>query len=118
MAAAETQNLSMDEGTDITWTVTITDSAGDPVNITGYSFLFTVKKCRNDSDDNAIIKKTFTTHSDPTNGVTEITLADTDTDNIHGVFLYDYRWTDTSNNIRAVFKGSLEIEQRIGDSFG
>lgn len=117
MATSETQNLSMDEGVDIIWTVTITDSSGTPIDITGYSFLFTVKKSKDDSDDNSIIRKVFTTHSSPTTGVTEITLTDEDTNNISGIFFYDYRWTDTSNNIKSIFKGSFEIEKRIGDSF-
>ena len=35
-------DLNFDEGDDNTYAVTLTDAAGDPVDITGYTFYFTV----------------------------------------------------------------------------
>lgn len=111
-------DLSIYEGSDKTWTVTILDSAGDPVDITGYTFLFVVKNSLSDSDDNSKIKKIITSHSDPTNGITQITVDAADTNNIHGNFIYDYQWLDTSTKRRVVLKNaSFLIEQRVGDAF-
>lgn len=111
-------DLSIYEGEDKVWTVTITDSSGTPIDITGYTFLFTVKTNIDDTDTAAIIQKEITSHSDPTNGVTEITLIQSDTNNKDGKFLYDYQWLDTSDNKRVILKNAdFEIEQRVGDEF-
>lgn len=111
-------NLDIYEGEDKTWTVTITDSAGDPIDITGYTFLFMVKTNISDTDANAIITKQITSHSDPTNGVTQIALDSSDTEDSSGKYVYDYQWLDTSTKRRPILKeGTFEIEQRVGDDF-
>lgn len=111
-------DLDIYEGEDKVWTVTILDSSGTPIDITGYTFLFVVKNKLTDSDGNALIYKEITTHSDPTNGVTEITLTSDDTNNKSGNYFYDYQWLDTSADRRVVLKNAnFEIEQRVGDAF-
>ena len=111
-------DLDIYEGEDKTWTVTITDSTGTAVDITGYTFLFTVKRKLNDSDGNALMQKEFTSHSDPTNGITEIIINSADTGGLNGNFFYDYQWKDTSALRRPVLKtAAFKIEQRTGDTF-
>ena len=111
-------DLSIYEGSDKTWGVTITDSDGDAVDITGYTFLFVVKRNIGDSDDDAIIKKEITSHNDPTSGKTQITLVPEDTSGYKGNFLYDYQLKDTLSKRRVVLKkASFLIEQRVGDDF-
>jgi|DewCreStandDraft_4_1066084.scaffolds.fasta_scaffold03282_17 hypothetical protein len=53
-----------------------------PINLTGKTVFFTVKQLNDNSgdDDLALIKKTITVHSDPTNGKTVLELSATDTD--------------------------------------
>ncbi len=100
---------------DLTTTYSI---AAVPLDITGYTFLFTVKSKASDTDANAIIKKVLTTHSDPTNGVTEIPILEADTEDLSAVYLYDYQRLDGSTNRAVVLKkANFTIEQRIGDSF-
>ena len=111
-------DLSIYEGEDKTWTVTITNSSGTAIDITGYTFLFIVKSLISDTDANAIINKKITSHSDPTNGVTEIAIDSADTNNINGKYIYDYQWLDVSTKRRVVLKNAgFKIEQRVGDSF-
>lgn len=111
-------DLSIYEGEDKTWTVTILDSDSSPVDITNYTFLFTVKSHRTDLDENAIIKKEITSHSNPTGGVTQITINSTDTVNLSGDYLYDYQWVDASSKRKVVLKkANFVVEQRIGDDF-
>lgn len=111
-------DLSIYEGEDQVNTVTILAEDGNPLDITGYTFLFTVKNKLNDSDDNALIYKEITSHSDPTNGVTEITLVPADTADKAGNYFYDYQWTDNAGKRRVVFKNAnFQIEQRVGDTF-
>jgi len=110
--------LSIYEGEDKTWTVTIVDSAGDAIDITGYTFLFVVKTKIDDSDSDAVISKEITSHSDPTNGVTQIAIDSSDTANISGKYVYDYQWIDSTTKRRVVLKkAEFNIEQRVGDSF-
>lgn len=111
-------DLSIYEGEDQVNTVTILNSDGSAKDITGFTFIFVVKNKLNDSDDNALIYKEITSHSDPTNGVTEITLVPGDTNNKAGNYFYDYQWLDTSNNRRVVLKNAnFKVEQRVGDAF-
>ena len=111
-------DLSIYEGEDKTWTVSVTDSSNNAIDITGYTFLFVVKSKISDGDSDAIIKKTITSHSDPTNGLTQITIDSADTEDINGKYVYDYQWLDASTNRRVVLKkAEFRVEQRIGDSF-
>lgn len=52
--------------------MTYTDEDGDPVNITGFKFIFTVKAKTSDSDTSAIIKKEVTSHTNALGGITQI----------------------------------------------
>ena len=111
-------DLSIYEGEDKTWTVTILDSDSVAVDITGYTFLFTVKEKISDTDANAIIQKEITSHSDPTNGITQIALDSADTKDLSGKYLYDYQWKDDATKRKVVLKNAtFEIEQRVGDEF-
>ena len=92
--------------------------ASVPIDITGYTFLFTVKSKISDTDASAIIKKTITSHSDPTNGVTQIALVESDTEDQSGSYLYDFQRLDTSTDRAVILKrAKFTIEQRVGDSF-
>jgi len=106
---ATEQKLTIIRGDTTTYTVTLTDSAGDPIDITGYTFFMTVKKSKDDKDDDAIITEDVTSHSDPTNGVTVITLSSTDTNVAPGIYYYDIQYKDTSDNIKTVLYGVFEV---------
>ena len=84
--------ISIIKGTDNSIKITFTEN-DVPVNITGYTILFTVKKqCDiNKDDDFALIKKTITTHSDPTHGESTLILSSTDTDIDEGNYYWDLR---------------------------
>ena len=69
-----------------------TDSAGDPVSLVGATVYFTVKVeswDTNMTDSDALIKKTITTHSNPTQGITTFTIDDADTNIDAGKYNYD-----------------------------
>jgi len=111
-------DLSVYEGTDKTWGVTITNSAGTAIDITGYTFLFVVKETIDDTDSEALIKKVITSHTDPTSGKTQIVVDADDTSGKDGKYMYDFQWLDTSSDKRVVLKkAEFQVEQRIGDSF-
>lgn len=111
-------DLSIYEGEDKIWTVTIVDSSGDPIDITGYTFLFVVKNKISDSDSDAIISKEITSHTDPTGGVTQIAIDSADTAGQNGKFIYDYQWLDATSKRRVILKkATFTVLQRVGDTF-
>lgn len=84
--------ISIIKGTDCSIAVTFTEDS-TPVDITGYSILFTVKQeCKLSEDDvDASISKTITSHSDPTHGKSSISLTNEDTDLDPGYYYWDIR---------------------------
>lgn len=66
-----------------TTTVNIKDDNGDAVDITWATVYFTVREKQHPiatTDDDAIITKDITEHTDPANGETELELTSSDTD--------------------------------------
>lgn len=113
----EELNWSVDEGRYLNIPVTRTDSNGDAIDITGFTYFFTVKNKKSDSDSNALILKTITSHEDPTSGVTQITILNADTkDKKPGSYFYDYIECNTLNQRNTIFSGNFTIIQAIGDS--
>jgi len=90
------------------FTVTITNN-GSVQNITGWTVFFTVKKSTNQTDAEALISKTITTHTNPTLGITTITLSPSDTDVLAGNYLYDITLLDTTGNRYAAYADSFII---------
>lgn len=76
--------LEVVRGTDADFQLTWTDSDGNPVDITGYTMLFTVKPSGSDAadDSDAVIKKSWTSHEDPANGITVLRITHDDTANL------------------------------------
>jgi hypothetical protein len=62
-------------GDNLSRLITIEYSDGTPFNLTGYTAFFTIKNLDDESidDSSAIFAKSWTTHSDPTNGQTLLT---------------------------------------------
>lgn len=82
-------------------------------DITGWTVFFTVKKKIDDDDNNAVIKKEITTHTDPTNGKTEIPILDTETNSLKGVYFYDVQYKDTSGNIKTPMLGKMTFIEDV-----
>jgi Tfp pilus assembly protein PilV len=99
---------SIYKGTSKTYLITYKVN-GVVANITGFTFYFSVKKMESQPNSSALISKTITTHSDPTNGQTQIILSPTDTNIPTGVYIYDIIVLDTSNNRYRVDGGKFTI---------
>lgn len=113
-----TKNLTISEGNDKTFNVVITQSGTDiPIDISGYTFLYTAKTNKDDSDDDAVISKTITSHTVPASGQTSIPIVRADTLNKNlGTLYHDYQWNTSGTNLRqTVFIGNLTVRQSIGD---
>ena len=82
---------------------------GTILNITGYKIYFTAKRKVSDSDDNAVIKKDWTSHTDPTHGVTQTKLSKTETSITPGIYVWDLQIKSLSGDILSTLFGSLEV---------
>jgi hypothetical protein len=93
----------------ITATLTGTD-------ITGWTVFFTVKPSTytsSTSDTDAVIQKTITSHTNPTSGITMVTLDPTDTADITpGTYYYDFQFKSTTGAITSTVPDQFII---IGD---
>jgi hypothetical protein len=89
--------LSVIKNTTNTWTITFTNNGGVQ-DITGWTVFFTVKKNYSNTDTQAVISKTISIHTNPTQGITQLVLTPTDTNISAGTYLYDIGFIDNSNN--------------------
>lgn len=86
---------------------------GQCVDITDWSVYFTVKENMKDSDANAKINKTVTTHSEPTQGKTLIELTTDDTDIDAGNYYYSIDYKDDEDNQQVLFTGRIRIAEPV-----
>jgi len=115
--AATYQDLNFDEGDDFPYIVTVIDGDGAAVDLTDYTFYMTVKKKPNDSDENAIFKKTITSIPSPTLGIVTITIDRADTQNkVPGIYPYDIKYKSATSTVRTLLYGKFKITQAITDS--
>lgn len=88
----------------------LTDN-GEAVDLTGSEVFFTAKPAlTNDAGDTtAVIKKNVTSHSDPTEGKTQIILTSTDTNVTPGIYYYDIQVKKSGNIITSIKARQLEV---------
>lgn len=87
--------------------VQILDSNNDPFPLTGCIAFFTVKRNIQDTDAQALISITTTSHIDPVNGLTSFAMTSPVNTNIEGDFYYDVKIKDGTSIIRSVFKDKI-----------
>lgn len=91
-------------------------TSGSKVDITGWTFRFTMKTDFSVTDANATFKTDVTNHIDPTGGQTLITLNQTDTASLDaGVYVYDIMAEDDSSpeNRICIASGRITIQAAV-----
>lgn len=106
-------DITIIKGDDKNLVVTVTDDNGDAIDITGYTIFFTAKTNQDDIDANAVISKDVTSHTSPSEGISTIALASSDTDVTAGRYWYDIQIKDTSGKITSTSPYTLTITQDI-----
>jgi len=106
-------NLEIYRRDDETYTLTFTNSNGTAYDLTDCTVFMTVKRSQEDSDDEAVISKTVTSHTDPTSGITTIALTPTDTDIEEGRYYFDIQLKTSAGEIKTVTKGLFKVTQDI-----
>ena len=101
------------KGSDATIKITFSKN-GVAFDITGYTILFTAKKVEavTMADTLAAIKKNITVHTDPTHGISAISLNNLETDIEAGKYYWDIRLLK-DGVISSTIYDILEITQNI-----
>ena len=105
-------NIFIDAGADFTTTVTVTDSTGSAVDLTGYTHAAQIRK----SYDSAAATVAFTTAtSNASAGQFTLVLSNTQTAAVpHGRYVYDAVITQTSGGEKTrVVEGIVTINPRV-----
>jgi len=109
MAKAQCINLEVIQKSTPSYELVFTED-DVALDITGWTIYFTVKQNMNDTDANAVINKKITTHSDPTNGKTLITLTNTET-NLTGNYYYAVDYKDDEGNEDTLYYGRIRFQK-------
>jgi hypothetical protein len=79
---------------------------GEPINLTGCTVFFTVKRNLQEPDSRALIRVDVSSHTDPVNGVTSIPLTASQCDLV-GDFNYDVKVKYSTGTIESVMKDTI-----------
>lgn len=96
---------------DYNFVVTLKDENGSPINITGWTVYFMVKRKLSDSDTDALFSVNGTL-SIPTSGVFSIILSQSDTDQTEGKYFYAIDW-NTGSKVESGGQGNFIIEDNL-----
>ena len=106
-------NLTIKRGDSKTYTLKFADEDNSPIDITGWTVFFTMKANIDDVDNDAKIKKDITTHTDPTNGETEISLSATDTAQDIGSYVFDIQIKKSTGEIKTILEGIINVGKDV-----
>ena len=89
--------------------LTIEDADGVAIDISGWSFFLTLKKCRGSEtdDSNAAASSTTTSHLDAVNGKSLVSLTPSQTNNLLGLYQFDVQQKTDTGDIRTILSGSV-----------
>ena len=99
-------NIYIDQGTDYSITVDVTDSAGDVLNLSGYTASAQIRKTYSSST----ISETFSTSLAEATGQVTLSLTDTQTSGLSsGRYVYDLNITSSGGNTSRVIEGQAIV---------
>jgi hypothetical protein len=99
-------------GNDVIVEMEYTNDDGTPVDLTGCTLFLTAKRKETDDDVDALIAKMWATHTDPTNGITEVALSKEETALV-GRWPTDVQLKDAGGKVRTLVKGYAEFHRRV-----
>ena len=107
---AAVSNLYIDQGADFSTTISLTDSNGDVLSLTGYSALGQIRKTYGSST----VAATFGTSLTAATGQITLTLTDTVTGGMSsGRYVYDIIITDSSGDKTRILEGQATITPSV-----
>jgi len=115
MAAASNQNASMHSGDDKELVITINDSSGNAIDLSGLvSAKWSCSKKKSDGSFSStpVVSKSLVSGisvTDAANGELTVTLAQADTKDLSGSFYQELELVDSANKKQTVMTGTLTI---------
>lgn len=104
------RNISIYKGDTYTHQVTIQDSTGTAIDISGRSYSGQIRKA---SGSDTVVATFATALTDPTNGVLQITLSSSVTSSIQaGTYVYDLQETNGSNVLTLMY-GDVTVSTEV-----
>ena len=110
----KTYGMKIDRKSSKSYEIIFTED-GVRLDITGWTIYFTVKEYMTDTDANAKIAKTITSHSEPLNGKTLLELTTSDTD-LEGNYYYSVDYKDDEANEGVLVTGRVKFEKTVLNS--
>jgi len=115
--ATSTAKIQRNRGDTTAFTVTIEEPNGTLVDVTGYSFIFTVDPSKAPAAGGGELYSLSVgsgiTISDGPNGEITIGMSVSDSDQTPGDYFYDLQMTDLGSLITTILKGDYEVIQDI-----
>ena len=102
-------DIEVFRGDTFTRTLTFLDNSQDPIDITGWTVYFTIKKDKDDPDASAVIKKDITSHSVPLSGQTILSLTASELDDLLGDYYYDFQIKKDDGTIKTLVVGKFIV---------
>lgn len=101
------------EGDTLSFKITLTDDAGDPIDLTGTTTDMDIKR----ADDSLVLTLTVgdgITYTDPTGGEMTLTVDASETDNLDPqyTYRYDVQWTN-GTTVRTVAWGTIQTIEQV-----
>ena len=110
---ASISNLFVDQGSDFSITVSLTDATDSALSLAGSSFLAQVRK----SHGSNTVKATFSTSNDGVGGNLTMNLTDVQTAALEaGRYVYDVLHTDASGDKKRLMEGQLIVTPSVSRS--
>lgn len=102
-------NIVIDQGTDFSTTINVTDDEGNPVNLTSFTGAAQIRKHYTSSNSRSFV---VTTNG---SGVVELTMNAANTNTlVPGRFVYDCELTDTSSNtVSRLVEGIVTVTPQV-----
>lgn len=111
MACVQEHRFCRTRGDTFPFTLTLRDSAGAAINITGTTFLLTVDPNAAPVDASGNLFQVSGVIVDGPNGIVSFTLSGPQAATAPGAYFFDVQWT--SATVRTILRGVWEIEQDI-----
>ena len=104
-------NLSVDQGSTFGAEIDVTDSSGDPLDLTGYTVAGQLRKTYTSTTATSFTSSVYSAAG----GIVKISLNSTTTNGLKaGIYVYDVEITKTSTgDITRIIEGQLEVRPGV-----
>lgn len=109
----QSEDITTTKGDTVAFTMTFSDSAGTPINLTGYTVELTVDPRRAPTDDHSKLFSLVGTITNAAQGIVQFQLSDVQANQPAGTYYYDVEIQDASLHSRTVLRGKWIVEADI-----